>query len=170
VSKSAHRRGGLSRLAPAPPPPLRTVRDVPPPADDGATSDDPNPTAGETSTLALSTDTSLLTLFEAILGAPPGDIRDRSAQVQVVEAQITALRQELGLPDPAARAATSRVPDTPPPTRTPDPKTETTAGAVLPPHDADRRSPLRALVAGLTTRRKYSVGMTALASTAGVLW
>jgi hypothetical protein len=162
VSKSAHRGDGdASRLAPAPSPlALRTVRDVSPAANVTITD--------ETPSLELTDDTSLLTLFEAILGVQAGRIGDRSAQRRVVDAQIRALRDELDLPEPVTPAVEPPANQVAASTTT-EPGLQETADAVPPPHDG-RRPTWRTLVTGLATRRKQYVGMAALAASAGRLW
>lgn len=158
MSKSAHRGdGGASRPAPAPSAALRTVRDE-------ASPDATVTIADETPSLELNHDTSLLALFEAILGAQAGRIRDHSAEALVVDGQIRALRDELGLPEPAPAPVEGRAAST-----TTASVDEVAADVVSPPHDS-RRPSWRTLVTGLATRRKQYVGMAALAASAGSLW
>lgn len=161
--KSAHRGGDdASRPAPVPPSALKTVRDEPAPIASVAIAD-------ETPSLELNDDTSLLMLFEAILGVPAGRIRDHDAQVKVVEAQIRALREELGLPEPVTATAIVATNDDRAASTTSTPAPDETDDVVPPPHDG-RRPTWRTLVTALATRRKQYVGMAALAASAGRLW
>lgn len=163
MSKSAHRSGDDAALrAPVPPSALKTVRDEPPPVASVAIAD-------EASSLELNDDTSLLTLFEAILGVQAGRIRDHDAQVKVVEAQIRTLRDELGLPEPVTSTTVVAANNGPAASTTSPPAPDETDDVVPPPHDG-RRPTWRTLVTALATRRKQYVGMAALAASAGRLW
>jgi hypothetical protein len=106
-------------------------------------------------------DTSLADLLQAILGAEAGRGHDQSAHAQVVDAQIRALRQELGIPEPVERPVPS------------DPfgvrelfatGSEDGDDGVHPP--GGRRPSWRNLVSGLADRAKHSVGLMLLVSVA----
>lgn len=169
MSKSAHRRGDVSRAAPVPLPPLRTVRDDAPAGAVAPTEPDPETTPDEETDLAFTADTSLLALMEAILGAPVGRLRDHRAQEREVDAQIRALRDELGLPEPPPPPVSA--PPTHPPRLAFDTATDPAVDAQAPAPDDGRRSTRwRSLVAGWAgaTRRQH-VGVLAMVALAGSL-
>jgi hypothetical protein len=103
-------------------------------------------------------DTSLADLLQAILGTEAGRGHEHGAHAQVVDAQIRALRQELGIPEPVERPAP------------PDPfgrelfatGAEDGDDAVHP--QGGRRPSWRNLVTGLADRAKHSVGLMLLVS------
>jgi hypothetical protein len=121
----------------------------------------PEPVAGSAE---FTSDTSLTDLFQAILGVEARRAHDKSELGQIVDAQMRALRKELGLPEPVPARPAPKPPDASGGDDIRETLTDDADEVVHP--SGGRRPAWRALVTGLADRARNSVGLMILVSIA----